>query len=515
MGDIFTGSNTCLMYCDDLTNTSPQNKNLKKIKNLSTFPTFSQSSEVSKLETFDSEYSHVQMGSMNIEPITITVNYVLDDQVLEQYYDQGTEFQLMLCMEDSEDVLNYIILNGQISSTQIDGDKDTQVTKKYSFETTDIQARGSITNTELYRGDFGLGSDGANFPHNNNSTGNGFFLLDKNASNNSLGVDLIGTQTVNNGKTSQMLISDVGTNPILRIRSNNGSLVKIYSSVEKPTLGELGGVSLTDLNTAKSELKLYTDTTFSTKTSVSTDIATLKTYSDTTFSTKTDLTNGLDIKLSLAGGIMTGGITSTVASAITLRPLDATSYNWIHWTQIDGTQGWRMGRLENNGAFYIRDYSAGGTTALNLKQGEYILTTGNTTVDSNGFLKKASPIVKLYGDGKSESNYESQGATSERISEGVYKISGVLGFNSDDSWGGVSGGIEIPLDINKNPLIWVDYDIEENGDLIIKTYHRTHTLSPSFAQNTVKNYMDGQPIDIPHGRFIDLRVQMPEAPTNK
>lgn len=136
--------------------------------------------------------------------------------------------------------------------------------------------------------------------------------------------------------------------------------------------------------------------------------------------------------------------------------------------------------------------------------------TNNTTVDSNGFLKKASPVVKLYGDGSSETNHESEGAISERISEGVYKITGVLGFNSDDSWGGVDGGIEIPIDKNKQPLIWVDYEIDEGGDLIIKTYHRTHPTSPVFAQNNINGYEDGQPIDIPLGRFVDLRVQMPE-----
>ncbi|WP_145589442.1 hypothetical protein [Yersinia rochesterensis] len=133
----------------------------------------------------------------------------------------------------------------------------------------------------------------------------------------------------------------------------------------------------------------------------------------------------------------------------------------------------------------------------------------NTTVDSNGFLKKASPVVKLYGDGSSETNEESAAVTTERISEGVYKISGVLGFNADDSWGGVDGGIEIPTDKNKQPLIWIDYEIDEGGDLIIKTYHRTHPTSPTFAQNNIKDYEDGQPIDIPAGRFVDLRVQMP------
>ncbi|HEN3480684.1 TPA: hypothetical protein U5D84_002370, partial [Yersinia enterocolitica] len=266
MGDIFTGSKTYLMYCDDLTNTSPKNTNFTQLKNLATFPSFQQTAEVKKIETYNSEYSNIQLVSMNIEPITITLNYVLDDQVLDQYYNNGNEFQLMLCMEDSDDILNYIILNGQITSTQIDGDKDSAVTKTYTFEPNDIQARGSMANTELYRGDYGVGSDGVDYSHNTTSSGNGFFLLDKNASNNSLGVDLIGTQTVNNGKTSQMLITDTGTNPILRIRSNNGSLVKVYSTLEKPTLGELGAVSIPELNTAIDDTKTYVSTNYYNKT---------------------------------------------------------------------------------------------------------------------------------------------------------------------------------------------------------------------------------------------------------
>ncbi|WP_261372010.1 phage tail fiber protein [Yersinia intermedia] len=140
-----------------------------------------------------------------------------------------------------------------------------------------------------------------------------------------------------------------------------------------------------------------------------------------------------------------------------------------------------------------------------------LITQQNSTVDSNGFLKSASPVVKLYGDGRSKTNSESEGATSERIGEGIYKISGVLGFHSDESWGGPDGGIEIPLDKNKQALIWVDYKVTSDGDLLIKTYHRTHPLSPEFARNIIDGYEDGQPIDIPAGRFIDLRVQMPEV----
>ncbi|HHQ4312143.1 TPA: prophage tail fiber N-terminal domain-containing protein [Serratia fonticola] len=133
----------------------------------------------------------------------------------------------------------------------------------------------------------------------------------------------------------------------------------------------------------------------------------------------------------------------------------------------------------------------------------------NTTVDANGFIKKASPIVKLFGDGQCELNDESQGVTTERVSEGVYRISGTLGFNADAEWGGVDGGIEIPTDRNKLPLVWVDYEVDETGDLLIKTFHRVNSTAPKFAQNVKVGYKEGQPIDIPAGRWIDLRVEMP------
>ncbi|WP_447884948.1 phage tail fiber protein [Serratia fonticola] len=137
------------------------------------------------------------------------------------------------------------------------------------------------------------------------------------------------------------------------------------------------------------------------------------------------------------------------------------------------------------------------------------LSTGNTTFDANGFVKKASPIVKLFGTGESELNGESQGVTTERVSEGVYRVSGTLGFNSDAEWGGVDGGIEIPIDRNKLPLVWVDYEVDEYGDLLIKTFHRVNSIAPKFAQNVKTGYKEGQPIDIPAGRWIDLRVEMP------
>ncbi|MHA7847105.1 phage tail fiber protein [Serratia sp. D1N4] len=155
--------------------------------------------------------------------------------------------------------------------------------------------------------------------------------------------------------------------------------------------------------------------------------------------------------------------------------------------------------------------------------------SGNTTVDANGFIKKASPIVKLFGTGECELNDQSQGVTTERISEGVYRVSGVLGFNGDGAWGGAGNGTEIPVDDNKRPVIWIESKILPDGDIEIRTYHRTYDTGPYSTRNIEvmetdaidskgkvikdqKIYVpipDGEAIDIPAGRWIDLRVEMP------
>lgn len=137
-------------------------------------------------------------------------------------------------------------------------------------------------------------------------------------------------------------------------------------------------------------------------------------------------------------------------------------------------------------------------------------TDRNTTVDSNGFIKRASPIIDINSDGTFTTNDESEGATVTRVAQGEYLIEGVLGFNADAGWGGVDGGIEIPLDVNKQPLIWVNSKVNKDGSILVKTYHRTHPNAPEFANNEIDGFNDGDPIDIPDGRFISVRVQMPE-----
>ena len=139
-----------------------------------------------------------------------------------------------------------------------------------------------------------------------------------------------------------------------------------------------------------------------------------------------------------------------------------------------------------------------------------IYSEANTTTDSNGFIKRASPVININPDGTFTTNDESEGATVTRVAQGEYLIEGVLGFNADAGWGGVDGGIEIPLDVNKQPLIWVNSKVNKDGSILVKIYHRTHPNAPEFARNDIDGYSDGDPIDIPNGRFISVRVQMPE-----
>ncbi|TKU05715.1 phage tail protein, partial [Citrobacter sp. wls828] len=143
----------------------------------------------------------------------------------------------------------------------------------------------------------------------------------------------------------------------------------------------------------------------------------------------------------------------------------------------------------------------------------------NTTVDSNGFIKRSSPVVKVFSDGQYETNEESEGCVVTRLSAGEYLISGCTGLNADAAWGGVDGGFEIPVDRNKQPRIWLDYTVNADGTVLIKTYHRVHASSPSFARNRIGNtdehgvftetVTDGEPVDIPTDAFVSVRVQMP------
>lgn len=122
--------------------------------------------------------------------------------------------------------------------------------------------------------------------------------------------------------------------------------------------------------------------------------------------------------------------------------------------------------------------------------------SANTAVDANGFVKAASPIVKLFAD-KIELNDEAklQNITFEKLGVGDYLIKGSSGF-AQEGW-----YVETPKDANGNLLVTVVYEQLENGDISVKTYDYMLNNKGRIVADTET------PLDIPEARWIDLRLQ--------
>ncbi|KOY60683.1 phage tail protein [Photorhabdus heterorhabditis] len=144
----------------------------------------------------------------------------------------------------------------------------------------------------------------------------------------------------------------------------------------------------------------------------------------------------------------------------------------------------------------------------------------NFIADTNGNFKVSSPIASIHPDGTYELTREAEGVKVERIETGKYRISGCNGFAKDGAWG-IHGGTIVPADSNGLNLIWVCESVDlSSGDITIECYHRQNKDAPIFAQNKrikrvnddggVIYYHDGELCDIPDGRVINVRVQLPE-----
>jgi len=124
-----------------------------------------------------------------------------------------------------------------------------------------------------------------------------------------------------------------------------------------------------------------------------------------------------------------------------------------------------------------------------------IITTHNTTVDGSGFIKEASPIVKLYSDKIEVNDYkEIEDCAFERVAAGHYIIKGAP-LLSRDGW-----YIETLKDRNGNVYFTLDYEELDDG-LHIKTYE------PNYSSGRAEN---GAPVDIDEGRFVTLRFEEDE-----
>lgn len=153
-----------------------------------------------------------------------------------------------------------------------------------------------------------------------------------------------------------------------------------------------------------------------------------------------------------------------------------------------------------------------GANSFEWMQTYEIWNTRNTTVDGNVFIKKASPIARLSSNpsemqpdflkdfvlaGVVAVNEEAKGVSAQRISEGVYVIKGTLGLTKE-GW-----TTEVPQDVNGNRLIFVETEVADSGDITVSTFKRR--FDPESAM-----IVAGDPMDIPEGRWVDLRLKMPQ-----
>ncbi|EFN6244814.1 hypothetical protein FVI11_00755 [Escherichia coli] len=264
--DIFSGNNVRVFYNSDTSNTATASTGNVEIDELASFPTFSTSNDVSKIEVYDNEYSESMAGQITIDPVDITVNYLPDSkshQFLDNKVDTQEEFQITVHYVDEGGNIEIVILNGTLASRNISGDKDAVVTASYQFIPQAIVAVGSRTSPNvLYRGDYGVGSDGStDFPQYSatNPGGNSFIKMPASSTGNPAGVDIYGIGLVDAGNTSKLLMTETGE---LRLYAQNqtSGWQRIYTGNEMDSryLNAADNLSdLTDKAAARNNLVVY------------------------------------------------------------------------------------------------------------------------------------------------------------------------------------------------------------------------------------------------------------------
>lgn len=132
-------------------------------------------------------------------------------------------------------------------------------------------------------------------------------------------------------------------------------------------------------------------------------------------------------------------------------------------------------------------------------------------VDGSRFIKHGSQVVRLVSDpdrmptgfldnltlnGFLTFNDEAQGTAAERVATGIYRVYGALGLHSD-GW-----TIEVPQDVNGNRLCFVETSTADDGTITVSVFRRRFDVNTAMI-------VAGEPMDIPAGRRIDLRLKMP------
>ncbi|ENC1132678.1 tail fiber domain-containing protein [Escherichia coli] len=218
MSNIFTGNKFKLFYNTDTGNRIPDNPTNVQIDELSALPTLTIRSSVQTIETYDSDYAEKLLSEQDVSNIDIQVNYIATD-VSHKFLDNAATsqetFQLILQYVLEDNQLSYSTVNGSIAKTSLSGDKDSVITKTYSFVPTQMIARMALAevSTPVVVGMYGLGANGDTVPQYQPLTpdGNAFVKIPAAHAGNPASADMMGVGLVDGTTYSSLAMTKSGT----------------------------------------------------------------------------------------------------------------------------------------------------------------------------------------------------------------------------------------------------------------------------------------------------------------
>lgn len=218
MSNIFTGNKFKLFYNTDTGNRIPDNPTNVQVDELSAMPTLTIRSSVQTIETYDSDYVEKLLSEQDVSNIDIQVNYIATDashKFLDAAAESQETFQLILQYVLEDNQLSYSTVNGSIAKTSLTGDKDSVVTKTYSFVPTQMIARMALAevSTPVVVGMYGLGSNGDSVPQYQPLTpdGNAFVKIPSSQAGNPASADMMGVGFVDGTTYSSIAMTKSGT----------------------------------------------------------------------------------------------------------------------------------------------------------------------------------------------------------------------------------------------------------------------------------------------------------------
>ncbi|EKM4514807.1 hypothetical protein PUV27_003609 [Escherichia coli] len=261
---IFTGSHVEVSISNQLDNQVDFfDPSFSGMENIAAFPTLTESTEIETYEEYDHDATGKLAGYRKLEPTTLTVNRVLDDEhqaMLMKAVEDKTplRFRMFYVVNSGYSAANtgyYVIYDAYVTSHKTRGGDNKAVTLEFKLEPDGgILARGIATEGRILRqGDFGIGSGISPFTGGIDDTalsGNRFVTYKGTAGSNPFSSDTSLLHLQPNEDGGWQLTCTTAGDPRLRVRTiqkgGQSRWVKVFSEHEKPTPAEIGAVAKTD-----------------------------------------------------------------------------------------------------------------------------------------------------------------------------------------------------------------------------------------------------------------------------